>query len=252
MVDGCFIIAKTCSICKRGQPVELFCRNSLAKDGLDTRCRPCNNKRCRDRRNPKVVAERKRVEQYKKDHPAVKTCSGCKKFKKKSEFSKNIRKSDNLSVYCKPCQRQKGRESHYRHREKNNDRSRKYRIVNFDKISKHQKEYRIENADKVRETNRRWREKNRDKERDYKSKRRALRRGGDYIKYDRATIFKRDNGICCICQKEIDIVLRSPHRMSFTIQHLRPLSLGGADAPYNVAPAHYSCNSSIGNRVVMS
>jgi 5-methylcytosine-specific restriction endonuclease McrA len=42
--------------------------------------------------------------------------------------------------------------------------------------------------------------------------------------------------------------LSGDHRMGPTIDHLIPVSKGGADVPENVALAHRSCNCARGNR----
>ncbi|MGW9437948.1 HNH endonuclease [Streptomyces sp. NPDC055607] len=55
---------------------------------------------------------------------------------------------------------------------------------------------------------------------------------------------------CWICGHEINPRLDSRHRLSFTLDHLVPLSRGGNLLdPANARPAHRACNSSKGNRV---
>lgn len=55
---------------------------------------------------------------------------------------------------------------------------------------------------------------------------------------------------CCLCGLPIDLTLHWNDRMSFTVQHHDPLSLGGAPRDRNNAgPAHRSCNSMLGNRL---
>ncbi|HWB35949.1 MAG TPA: HNH endonuclease [Rugosimonospora sp.] len=54
---------------------------------------------------------------------------------------------------------------------------------------------------------------------------------------------------CWLCGQPIDLALHHTHRMSYTVDHIDPLSLGGD--PLNLdllRPAHRSCNSSRGNR----
>ena len=53
---------------------------------------------------------------------------------------------------------------------------------------------------------------------------------------------------CGLCQEPIDLKLRYPQPMSFTVDHIIPLSLGGADIPENRQPAHLECNLIKGNR----
>lgn len=66
--------------------------------------------------------------------------------------------------------------------------------------------------------------------------------------YTDLEIFERDKWRCHLCGKKVDqaISRRSPEGAS--IDHLIPLSLGGADAPANVATAHNRCNREKGVR----
>jgi 5-methylcytosine-specific restriction endonuclease McrA len=49
---------------------------------------------------------------------------------------------------------------------------------------------------------------------------------------------------CSLCGEPINYLLRSPHRMSLTVDHIVPLGVGGPPLdPANWRPAHYSCNS---------
>lgn len=62
----------------------------------------------------------------------------------------------------------------------------------------------------------------------------------------------RDNGAPCgLCGLPIDLTLDPRHPMSFTVEHMDPLSLGGAPRDASrLCPAHRSCNSRRGNRPI--
>ncbi|MFC4124925.1 HNH endonuclease [Nocardia rhizosphaerae] len=47
---------------------------------------------------------------------------------------------------------------------------------------------------------------------------------------------------CALCDADIDYNLRSPHPMSFVVDHIIPLALGGTDELDNKQPAHRVCN----------
>lgn len=51
---------------------------------------------------------------------------------------------------------------------------------------------------------------------------------------------------CWICGEPIDMDLPVGHRLSFTLDHLVPISRGG-DIDGDADPAHLSCNSSRGD-----
>lgn len=57
--------------------------------------------------------------------------------------------------------------------------------------------------------------------------------------------------VCWICGEFIDLALHAlnpNHRLSFTVDHVIPLSRGGLPTLENSRPAHRKCNSSKGNR----
>ncbi|WWM24861.1 HNH endonuclease [Streptomyces sp. B21-104] len=57
---------------------------------------------------------------------------------------------------------------------------------------------------------------------------------------------------CWLCGHNIDGRLTEKHPLSFTLDHVVPLSKGGDLLdPANARPAHRSCNSSRGNRTSM-
>lgn len=55
---------------------------------------------------------------------------------------------------------------------------------------------------------------------------------------------------CCLCLKPIDETLQSPDPMSFSLEHLTPISRGGRHDIDNIGFAHRVCNSSKGNRTL--
>lgn len=58
------------------------------------------------------------------------------------------------------------------------------------------------------------------------------------------------NKNCCLCGKPIDETIQSPDPMSFSIEHLMPISRGGRHDIDNIDFAHRVCNSSKGNRTL--
>lgn len=56
--------------------------------------------------------------------------------------------------------------------------------------------------------------------------------------------------MCYFCGKTVDMELHHYDKWSFTVQHIVPVSRGGAVAEIeNMAPAHRSCNAKEGNRL---
>ncbi|MEU9218915.1 HNH endonuclease [Streptomyces sp. NPDC048376] len=79
----------------------------------------------------------------------------------------------------------------------------------------------------------------------YDARRRALvsqaRTGEVFAPLD---IHTRDGWVCQLCHEPIDQTIAWPHPKSPSIDHIIPLSRGGAHALSNVQSAHLGCNSS--------
>jgi len=86
------------------------------------------------------------------------------------------------------------------------------------------------------------------KERDRVRRRRQLVESPQADFIDENVIWARDRGLCGICGESIDLSVRHPDRMCLTIDHIVPISRGGAHVVDNVRVAHFYCNSGRGNR----
>lgn len=64
-----------------------------------------------------------------------------------------------------------------------------------------------------------------------------------------ADVFARDGWTCGLCGEPVDADLPYPHPMSKSLDHVLPLSRGGAHSEANVQLAHLSCNIRKGARV---
>lgn len=61
---------------------------------------------------------------------------------------------------------------------------------------------------------------------------------------------EEDGAWCRLCGDPVDVSLKSPHRLSPTVDHIVPRALGGSDERSNLQLAHRSCNSSKRHRYV--
>jgi hypothetical protein len=80
--------------------------------------------------------------------------------------------------------------------------------------------------------------------REYNRRREAKKKGCIRIPYTDSYVYERDAWRCHLCGKKIRKDAKMPHPLSPTIDHIIPLSKGGADAPFNVRAAHLICNAS--------
>lgn len=62
-------------------------------------------------------------------------------------------------------------------------------------------------------------------------------------------IYFASDGICGICGHPIDLRLKWPNPMSYSIDHIVPRSLGGTHGANNLRAAHNQCNASRGNKL---
>lgn len=78
-----------------------------------------------------------------------------------------------------------------------------------------------------------------DKRHTLSQKRRAKAYGAEHAPYSRTEVFRRWNYACCYCNA------RAEH-----LDHVVPLSKGGADAEHNMVPACAACNLSKGAKTL--
>jgi 5-methylcytosine-specific restriction endonuclease McrA len=109
-------------------------------------------------------------------------------------------------------------------------------------------QWRAANPERTAEHRAKWNETRRQDEQ-YVQKRRARNRRRrailnqvERVEYRDADIFDRDRWTCHLCGKKIPKAVKWPDSRSPSIDHLIPISLGGADAPWNVRAAHVGCN----------
>ena len=104
------------------------------------------------------------------------------------------------------------------------------------------KAYQKNNKDKIKEHQKKWYKNNKENYYVKNRKRRALKNGatGYYTEQDLQYIYEQQKGKCISCNKKI------PYEQ-MTVDHIKPLSKGGSDLPYNIQLLCKSCNSSKGN-----
>ncbi|TGT78002.1 HNH endonuclease [Mesorhizobium sp. M2E.F.Ca.ET.166.01.1.1] len=74
-------------------------------------------------------------------------------------------------------------------------------------------------------------------------RRRAVKRAVTYEAFEVEEIYERDGWRCGICSKPVNPKLKYPHYMSASLDHIVPLSKGGAHVRSNAQCSHWICNS---------
>jgi 5-methylcytosine-specific restriction endonuclease McrA len=102
----------------------------------------------------------------------------------------------------------------------------------------------MENNERLRRAARAWAVENHERVTEHNERRRARMAAVTAEKVDIEALWTRDGGHCWICQGAIDRDLRYPHPFSRSLDHVVPISKGGAHAMGNVALSHLRCNIS--------
>lgn len=93
---------------------------------------------------------------------------------------------------------------------------------------------------------RQWQEENHDRNREHKNRaqtKRQMKKKGVYEEdIEILVLLERDDGVCGICGDDIDCFAKKPDPLSPSVDHIQPISGGGAHAYWNVQAAHLGCN----------
>lgn len=102
------------------------------------------------------------------------------------------------------------------------------------------------NTDRYKERNRVWKDENREFVRESNVRHANLRRARQAQvpseSYTRQEIGDRDRWTCHLCDKSIDPSLGRRDHLSFSFDHVVPISRGGHDTAKNVRSSHWICN----------
>lgn len=150
------------------------------------------------------------------------------------------------SSYCKPCQQARTKDYADRNRDAKRAADRAYYRANAEKASADRRANYLANKERDLARIKKWQQDNRERLRPIKAevsaRRRARKLNNGVEYYKRQDIFDRDGGVCGICDGVVDPALVHPDPLSFSIDHVIPISKGGADAPSNVQTSHLECN----------
>jgi len=117
-----------------------------------------------------------------------------------------------------------------------------YHLTHAEDIKIKRKAFRLAHKEEIADYQKVYRRKYPEKPKLLCRKYRALKLGNSHEPYTDAYIFARDGWICGICGRKINKRLKHPNPLSKSIDHIVPVSKGGADSPMNVQAAHLRCN----------
>lgn len=134
----------------------------------------------------------------------------------------------------------KERDRRLRNSDKIQAQKREWNTANAELIREHRRMYRARNAETLREYNKKWTSENLEQFRIYNHNRRARLLAASLVPFTPAQLAARMEafgGLCWMCGDD------GP-----TMDHVKPLILGGPHILANIRPACQSCNSSKGSR----
>jgi 5-methylcytosine-specific restriction endonuclease McrA len=160
---------------------------------------------------------------------AVKACTTCHVKKPLEAFGIRREAVDGRQSRCKTCQQQ---------------RQKAFRVANPEYVRQRDAHYRQVYAEKIPARQARWRQAHPGKSQEYQATRRARqRRVGTIEPIDRDYVYKRDRGVCSLCGRKV-------RKKDISIDHIVPLSQGGAHCLTNVTLVHLQCNTRKRTRAV--
>lgn len=76
--------------------------------------------------------------------------------------------------------------------------------------------------------------------------------GVERERYTKQQVLDKSKDKCQVCLGLIDVELSFPHPMSFSFNHIYPISKGGIDKLENIEASHLLCNQRLGNRMELA
>jgi 5-methylcytosine-specific restriction endonuclease McrA len=254
---------KQCSACLNTflATPEFFFRSKRGMYGLRSICKQCY----KEDKHPK----KPELPPYGWKH-----CPACKGVLPVAEFSRESKRKDGLSVYCKACnkqrfevnkeriqeQRRRFREANrdalreqYKkfragHQERKNEQNKRSYASHKDRAIKYMEQYRKNNRETLNENKRQYYKTEQGKmvARAAHSKRKSLKINaiGTHTAQDIAVQFEKQHGQCHWCKKKF-----ISGKNAYHVDHVIPLSRGGSNDPSNLVLACPTCNLSKNNRL---
>ena len=176
----------------------------------------------------------------------MKVCSKCKEEKPLDKFPPHDQTRDRRATSCRACRSTYNKKRYLQdpeHHERVLAQGRKWRASNPDYPS----EWAAENKERVINAHREWRANNREKDVKAHAKSNQIRRARKQgVEFDRTvsldSAYERFHGMCGIC-------LKPCLRQDASLDHVHPLSKGGAHTWDNIQLAHRTCNSRKGVKI---
>ena len=164
----------------------------------------------------------------------MKICTLCGATKPLGEFNRNSRNKDGRAYYCRPCSRQKAKESRERHPDAVRQRNAKYGHENREALREYHRQRYEENREAHIAKTRVWHQENRYSLWEIHYRRRCERMGINPVieRFNLPDVVERYGDSCFYCETG-----EFEH-----LDHAIPVSKGGPHTLDNVRPSCAGCN----------
>ena len=201
---------KSCNKCGEWKPLTDFYRDSSRKDGRLTRCKPCANAG----RAASVAKNSEHYRLYLRDW--------------------NAENSERRGLAAAA--------RYQSNRDLRREQIRAWADANKEIVKRMNAKSYMRNREAVLERRRRWATDNPEAARIASAKRRSLLAGATIGVLDLDAMWQACESICYLCGVEMDWDIRHPSPLSKSLDHIAPLSKGGAHSQENLAWVHLRCN----------
>lgn len=208
--------AKGCRCCGVEKPLTAYFRAKASTDGVAPNCKECVRARARQ------VEDANRALWAAGQSPCQegwKRCGDCGLDRSKADFSRSARCKDGLTWRCRDCEKQ-------------------YHEENRETILARHREYSQTNKARLAPGKRAWARANPERIKVYIERRRALK-----LAHGTGVTFDQWQAIKALYEYRCLACGRKPPEIALEMDHVAPLSRGGAHDVSNVQPLCRSCNA---------
>lgn len=168
----------------------------------------------------------------------TKTCPRCREAKDRSAFGPDPNKRDGRNSYCRPCVAAKSAEYRKAHPDRERAAQRRWQLAHPEKMRAKTARSKARYPGRYRARYAAWQKENAERCQAHTAARRALKRNapGDGVSPEQwEEVLAGSLGLCAYCGEPT---------AALTMDHVEPLTRGGAHDPANVVAACLACNSS--------
>ena len=184
-----------------------------------------------------IACTKRRANKYRRDNPEK------ERIRNKKTYQDNRENEIERKRLWYQTNKERAKANTKAWRDNNKDKvreySRKWKKNNPEKILESARDYRRNNRERVNEVARKWSKENLHNGRKQAQRRRARERNAKIEHYDFESICAHYNNRCVKCGRD---------DTKLTIDHIKPIALGGNDIASNIQPLCGSCNSAKGAR----